>query len=85
MIEVYNTEKVVKISRKFAYLRASETQNYLKIGFIEVTTIDGVEVSRVEKEYDRDYAFWKASELGVSILGMVDLDLAQLDPSTPRA
>jgi hypothetical protein len=84
MIEVINTEKIVKISRTFDYLRASETQNYLRIGYIEVTEIDGVEVSRVEKEYDRDYAFWKESELGVAILGMVNLDLAQSNPSTPR-
>lgn len=85
MIEVVNAEKQVKISRVFEYLRASESKESLRVGYYEVTEIDGVEVSRELKEYSRDYDFWKSSELGVAILGMVNLDLAQNDPSTPRS
>ena len=84
MIEVTNESKLVVVSREFDYLRASESKQSLRVGFIEVTTIDGVEVSRESKSYNRDYEFWKASELGVAILGMVNLDLAQSEPSTPR-
>jgi len=84
MVEVINAEKQVKITREFEGLRASESKQNLRIVYIEKTFVDDVEVKSEQKEYSRDYAFWKASELGQAILSMVDLDLAQEDPSTPR-
>lgn len=84
MVEVINAEKQVKVSRVFEYLRASESKKSLRVGYYEVTEIDGVEVSRELKEYSRDYDFWKASELGVAIISMIELDLAQNEPSEPR-
>ena len=84
MIEVNSASKQVVIKRQFEYLRASESKNSLRVGYYEITEIDGVETKRELIEYPRDYAFWKASELGVAIMDMINLDLAQQDPSAPR-
>jgi len=84
MIEVITSQKEVKVLREFAGIEAYEEGFRLRLSFREKTTLDGEVIKEEIKTYDRDYLFWKASPLGQSILGMVNLDLAQLDPSAPR-
>lgn len=77
-------QKEVKRVREFTKLEALDETQELIVSYSEVTLIDDVEVSRVQKMYARDYAFWKASEIGQIILGMIGIDLSQEDPAAPR-
>jgi len=77
-------QKTVKVERAFEGLEAHEDGQRMTIFYDETTTIDGEVVKSERKSYSRDYEFWKASQLGQAILGMVSLDLAQEDPTTPR-
>lgn len=78
-------QKLVKIDRVFDGLNTSESEQKLTVFYKEQTFIDGELIKEETKSYDRDYAFWKASELGQAILQMVALDLKQEDPSAPRS
>jgi hypothetical protein len=84
MIVVSTSEKEVVIKRAFKSLVANDIRETLEVGYLEITELDGVEVKREEKVYNRDYAYWKASELGVAIIGLINDDLEQEDPATPR-
>jgi len=84
MIVVSTSEKEVVIKRAFKSLVANDIRETLEVGYLEITELDGVEVKREEKVYNRDYAYWKASELGVAIIGLINDDLEQENPATPR-
>lgn len=84
MITVNTGNKEVTIKRKFKSLFANDERGTLEVSYIEVTEVDGNEVNKIEKVYNRDYAYWKASALGEAILEMINLDLEQEEPSTPR-
>ena len=84
MIVVSTSEKEVVIKRAFKSLVANDIRETLEVGYLEITELDGVEVKREEKVYNRDYAYWKTSELGVAIIGLINDDLEQEDPATPR-
>lgn len=85
MVELESTQKEVKIIRYFEGIEAYETGNTLRVTYKEQTVIDGKIIKEENKSYQRDYEFWKASEIGQAIIGIVSLDLAQQDPSAPRA
>ena len=61
-----------------------ESSKDMQIIYKELTFVDGELIKEEVKSYSRDYEFWKASELGQAIVGMVTLDLQQEDPSAPR-
>jgi len=84
MTTISEEQKTVKVERVFEGLQAFETNDKMTIVYKELTFIDDELIKEETKSYDRDYQFWKASELGQAILGMVALDLAQEDPSAPR-
>ena len=84
MTTISEEQKTVKVERVFEGLQAFETNDKMTIVYKELTFIDDELIKEDVKSYDRDYQFWKASELGQAILGMVALDLAQEDPSAPR-
>lgn len=85
MVELESTQKEVKIIRYFEGIEAYETGKRLTVTYREETVIDGKVILVENKSYVRDYDFWKASEIGQAIIGIVSLDLAQQDPSAPRA
>ena len=85
MTTISEEQKTVKVERVFEGLQAFETGEKMTVVYKELTFVDGELLKEEVKSYDRDYQFWKASELGQAILGMVALDLAQSDPSEPRA
>lgn len=84
MITVVNENKAVQIKREFYSLQAFDDTKLLKVQYKEVVEIDGEVVKEEIKHYERDYDFWKASELGVAIISMIELDLEQNEPSAPR-
>jgi len=84
MTTISEEQKTVKVERVFEGLQAFETNDKMTIVYKELTFIDDELIKEETKSYDRDYQFWKASELGQAILSMVALDLAQEDPSAPR-
>jgi hypothetical protein len=84
MATISEEQKTVKVERVFEGLQAFETNDKMTIVYKELTFIDNELIKEETKSYDRDCQFWKASELGQAILGMVALDLAQEDPSAPR-
>lgn len=79
MITVTQGNKAVKVERSFHSLQAFEDTKLLKVSYKEITSIDGVEVKEEIKSYVRDYDTWKASELGVAIIGLINTDLAKED------
>lgn len=83
MVEVSTEQKEVKIVREFAGMEASEEYKKLRIIYKEETIVNGEVIKSENKEYLRDYDYWKASQLGVAIIGMVELDLALEYPSAP--
>ncbi len=85
MVELESTQKEVKIVRFFEGIEAYETGKSLRVTYKEQTIIDGQVIKEENKSYQRDYEFWKASEIGQAIIGIVSLDLAQQDPSAPRS
>jgi hypothetical protein len=84
MIVVSTTQKEVVIKRAFKSLVANDVRQKLEVGYIEITELDGEIIKQEEKVYQRDYAFWKNSELGVAILELINADLVQENPATPR-
>jgi len=82
---IQSEQKNVVISRSFEGLIAQETNKILTLRYHEQTSIDNEVIKDEIKEYSRDFDFWKASQLGQAILQMVDMDLAQQDPSAPRS
>ena len=78
-------QKTVKVERVFEGLEAHEDGQRMSIFYDEITSIDGEVIRSERKSYLRDFQFWKASQLGQAILGMVALDLEQPDPTIPRA
>lgn len=83
-IEFQTATKEVKILRAFAGMEAYEEGKRLRVVFTETTLVDGEVIKRENISYDRDYDFWKASELGQAIIGMIEQDLMQEDPAAPR-
>jgi hypothetical protein len=81
---ISETQKTVKVQREFEGLQAMESSQNMQIIYKELTFVDDELIKEEVKSYSRDYEFWKASELGKAILGMVALDLAEEDPSAPR-
>jgi hypothetical protein len=81
---ISETQKTVKVQREFEGLQAMESSQNMQIIYKELTFVDGELIKEEVKSYSRDYEFWKESELGQAILGMVALDLAEEDPSAPR-
>jgi hypothetical protein len=76
--------KKVTIKRVFEGLQAYESSKSMSVIYKELTFVDDELIKEENKSYTRDYEFWKASELGQAIIGMVNLDLMQDDPSAPR-
>jgi adenylylsulfate kinase-like enzyme len=66
MIVVSTTQKEVVIKRAFKSLVANDVRQKLEVGYIEVTELDGEVIKQEEKVYNRDYAFWKNSNIGVN-------------------
>lgn len=84
MITLDSTSKTVTVQREFAGIEAYEDGKRLRVAYREITTIDDQVIKDEVKTYDRNYEFWKASEIGQAIIGMIELDLQQQDPSAPR-
>lgn len=84
MVEVSTQQQEVKITRSFEGMEAYDTDKRLRIVYKEETTIDGQVIKSENKEYIRNYDFWKASELGQAIIGLIESDLQQEDPAAPR-
>jgi hypothetical protein len=77
MIEIINEERLVKVERVFESLRASDTKGLLKVGYNEITTISE-SVKTEYKEYEANYNEWKDSEIGQTILSIINTRLAEL-------
>lgn len=75
MIEVQNTNEEVKILRAFEGIEAYESGKSLRISYREQTMIGGEIIKEETKSYIRDYDFWKQSQLGVALIGMIENDL----------
>jgi hypothetical protein len=84
MIELTNGHQEVRRVREFLALEAIEESKMLRISYRETVYIDGELTSVTTRSYNRDYDYWKSSELGVEIMAMVNADLQQADPSVPR-
>jgi hypothetical protein len=84
MIELTNGHQEVRRVREFLALEAIEESKMLRISYRETVYIDGELTSVTTRSYNRDYDYWKSSELGVEIMGMVNADLQQAEPSVPR-
>jgi hypothetical protein len=77
--------KKVTVKRVFEGIQAYKSSESMSIIYKELTYIDDELIKEENKAYPRDYLYWEASELGQAIIGMVNLDLMQEDPSAPRA
>jgi hypothetical protein len=75
MIEFNTAQKEVKIVRSFAGMEAYEEEKRLRIVFKEETIIDGVVVKSENRSYTRNYDQWRASELGIAIIALINNDL----------
>lgn len=84
MIELTNQHQEVKRIREFLALEAIEESKMLRVSYRETVYIDGELTSVTTRSYNRDYDYWKSSEIGVEIMGMITADLQQADPSVPR-
>ena len=84
MIEVRNEHQEVRRIREFLALEAIEESKMLRISYRETLYIDGELTSVTTRSYNRNYDYWKASAIGVEIMGMITADLQQADPSVPR-
>lgn len=84
MIELTNGHQEVRRVREFLALEAIEESKTLRVSYRETVYIDGELTSVTTHSYNRDYDYWKSSELGVEIMGMITADLQQADPSVPR-
>ena len=84
MIELTNGHQEVRRVREFLALEAIEESKMLRISYRETVYIDGELTSVTTRSYNRDYDYWKSSELGVEIMAMVNADLQQSEPSVPR-
>lgn len=84
MIELTNQHQEVRRVRDFLALEAIEESKMLRISYRETIYIDGELTSITTRSYNRDYDYWKASAIGVEIMGMITSDLQQTDPSVPR-
>jgi hypothetical protein len=83
-IQFQTATKEVQVLRSFAGMEAYEEGKRLRVVFTETTLVDGEILKQENKSYDRDYDFWKASQIGQAIIGMIELDLMQEDPAAPR-
>jgi len=84
MIELTNGHQEVRRVREFLALEAIEESKMLRVSYRETVYIDGELTSVTTCSYNRDYDYWKSSEIGVEIMGMIAADLQQADPSVPR-
>lgn len=84
MIELTNQHQEVRRIREFLALEAVEETKMLRISYRETVYIDGELTTTTTKSYIRDYDYWKSSEIGTQIMGMITADLEQADPSIPR-
>lgn len=84
MIELTNQHQEVRRVREFLALEAIEESKMLRISYRETIYIDGELTSVTTRSYNRDYDYWKSSEIGIEIMGMIAEDLQQLEPSVPR-
>lgn len=83
-VGVNTEEKTVTTERCFAGLIANVEHSKLIVQYRENLIVDGKVIASTMKEYSRDFEFWKASQLGQAIVELVNTDLAQADPSSPR-
>lgn len=81
MVVVEESTAVKRISRSFEGLMSNDTNRTLIITYREIIEVDGIEVSNIIKEYNRNYDYWKESQIGKVITGMIEVDLQQNDPS----
>lgn len=84
MIELTNGHQEVRRVREFLALEAIDESKVLRVSYRETVYIDGELTSVTTQSYTRDYDYWKSSEIGIEIMGMVNADLQQADPSIPR-
>lgn len=83
-VVVSEAEVMMVTTRTFAGLIANVEHQKLIVKYREEVKVGSAVISSVLKDYPRDYAYWEASELGQIIAAMVNNDLAQSDPATPR-
>jgi len=74
-LTVNESQKLVTIKREFEGLDISKAENVFQVIYIERTYIDGELESEKRKSYRRDLQFWMQSQLGVTILEMINNDL----------
>lgn len=84
MIELTNGHQEVRRVREFLALEAIDESKTLRVSYRETVYIDGELTSVTTHSYNRDYDYWKSSQIGVEIMEMIDADLQQTNPSTPR-
>lgn len=84
MVELNTKHQETKIVREFVALEAIDDTKLLRILYRESLYLDGDLTKTTIHSYTRDYDYWKSSAIGAEIIGMIELDLQQADPSIPR-